>query len=229
MNALKRKIILCIRHKLIMVFFATIITLLILPKSMADNSANHLQIGTCRNQNNQISMRVISVEKVKSSLGNNIEFKLEINNYSNQPIRFALSQFGIELPYGMGKNLSFGNQIQNAYLSEKTQIFPIYPMSDAYFPEVQPFGSITFLLFAKVYEENGELHFVFFNYGNFYVVVFRHETDDWLKLLQNNKMYGAIFRYRQLKNLPNIYGIKDLKVCTGDFRTNFVKIDLSAS
>jgi hypothetical protein len=198
-------------------------------KSMAYNTINWLRIGTCRNQNNQVSIRVISVEEVKSSLGNNIEFKLEINNYSSQPIRFALNRFEIELPTRTGKNLSFGNQIKDVYLSEKTNIFPIYPMSDAYFPEVQPFGSITFLLFAKVYEENGELHFVFFNYGNFYVVVFRHETDDWLKLLQNNKMYGARFRYTQLENPPNIYGIKDLKVCTGYFYTNVAKIDLSAS
>ena len=229
MNALKRNIILCIRNKLIIVFLATIITLLILPKSMADNSANQLRIGTCRNQNNQVSIRVVSVEKVKSSLGNNIEFKLKINNYSSQPIRFTLNRFEIELPYGMGKNLSFGNQIKNFYLNETRPIFLIYPMSNEYFPEVQPFGSITFLLFAKVYEENEELHFVFFNYGNFYVVLFRHETDDWLKLLQNNKIYGARFRYKQLMNLPQTFGPKNVKVCTGDFYTNVVKIDLSES
>jgi hypothetical protein len=198
-------------------------------KSMADNSANQLRIGTCINQNNRVSIRVISVEKVKSSLGDNIEFKLKINNYSNQPIRFALNKFEIELPTRMGKNLSFGNLIKDAYLSEKTHIFPIYPVSNEYFPEVQPFGSITFLLFAKVYEENGELHFVFFNYGNFYVVVFRHETDDWLRLLQNNKIYGARFRYGQLNIFPQTYGPKKVKVCNGNFRTNFAKIDLSAS
>jgi len=236
MNPLKRNIILCIRNKLIIVFFATIITLLILPKSMADDSINQLEIGTCQNQRNRVSMRILSTEKVKSNLGYNLNFNLQINNYSSTPIRFALNKIEMEFMENPGEDFSFESLAvdfsfrengQVFYFRENGRILPVSQVPDKryFYPEIPSFGSFTFFLSAKVYEDNGKLHFVFFNDRNFQVILFNHKTDNQLNNLASNQVLTARFKYTA--NRENTDESSTTKICAGDFHTNYVKINLS--
>lgn len=205
-------------------------------KSMADDSINQLEIGTCQNQINRVSMRILSTEKAKSNLGYNLKFNLQINNYSSTPIRFALNKIEMEFMENPGEDFSFESLAvdfsfrengQVFYFRENGRILPVSQVPDKryFYPEIPSFGSFTFFLSAKVYEDNGKLHFVFFNDRNFQVILFNHKTDNQLNDLASNQVLTARFKYTA--NRENTDESSTTKICAGDFHTNYVKINLS--
>jgi hypothetical protein len=212
------------------------ISIISTPKSMADDSIDQLEIGTCQNQRNRVSMRILSTEKVKSNLGYNLNFNLQINNYSSTPIRFALNKIEIEFMENPGEDFSFESLAvdfsfrengQVFYFRENGRILPVSQVPDKryFYPEIPSFGSFTFFLSAKVYEDNGKLHFVFFNDRNFQVILFNHKTDNQLNNLASNQVLTARFKYTA--NRENTDESSTTKICAGDFQTNYVKINLS--
>jgi hypothetical protein len=187
-----------------------------------DQTDNHLEIGTCQNQHNQVSIEIISIQKIENNpekrnywkYNYNAEFNLRINNHSSQPIRFALHKFNPELIGEQGRNLPFTKKLD-----------PFFPFLDTFkyfYPEIQPFGSVTFAVPTMLYRYRGKIHLVLFNYA----------VHNDFELLENKEVLTARFKYLQNESEEPYLDDGTYKImreiCTGEFWTNSVKFDLSA-
>jgi hypothetical protein len=202
--------------KYIIFSMCLISSIFICQKVTANETDNEVEIWTCRNQRNQVSIKITSIEKMPNYLGYNTEFNLQIHNYSSQPIQFALYQFELELMGEQGQNFPVMNSFS-------------FPMNNEYFyREVPAFSSINFFLLANIYKQDKRFNLVLFNYG----------TDNWFNLSEKPEVLTARFKYVQYdsqeayssRNKPIHHSDRKImeRICTGEFRSNSVKIDLSA-
>jgi len=170
------------------------------------------EIGTCRNQNNRVSVEIISIEKVENTLGYNLKINLRINNYSNQPIRFALHRFQPEL---------IGEQGQQIVLIKNWLEEPPVNLEEFY-PEISSVDNLTFFMHAKLLKGKKKFYMInIFNQVGNYVQSNRFKFTDMEVMIR--------FKYDQQRSTENVDNNDQIitGICVGEFHTNFEKINSS--